>query len=350
MDYQECKGHSIMEGILITGGLGYIGSHVVWSLIDNGYYPVIVDDLSTGYRGNIPDALAVEIGDVGHKIWLDSLFKKYKITTVIHLAAKTSPSESLDKPLFYYQQNTINTLTLLRSMVENGVKQLIFSSTAAVYQTQASGLIHEKSPVSPLNPYGHSKLMAEQMIKNVAQTHQLNALIFRYFNVAGADKWLRTGNTQKDANSLIKRLTMNLLNHCPEITLFGHDYPTPDGTCLRDYVHVSDVAQAHVQGLSFLLAQKKQCAEVINVGYGHAFSVSEIIDTVEFITGTSIRRDYAPRREGDIIRSVADNQKIQRLLHWEPRYARDLPGILRSELAWNKHFHFNEILPQAVHY
>ena len=328
-----------MENILITGGLGYIGSHVVWALHDAGYSPVIVDDLSTGFYGNIPPHCKVEIGDLGHKIWLDALLKRYRIDTVIHLAAKTSAEESIKKPLFYYQQNTINTFSLLRSIVESNVKTLLFSSTAAVYANKEFGLIEEDSPLNPCNPYGQSKLAAEKMITAAAKTHAFNAIIFRYFNVAGADANGMTGNTQPNPSTLIKRVVNNVLAGYPEITIFGEDYPTPDGTCLRDYVHVSDVAAAHLDLITYLSDNNfKRYCNSFNIGYGKAFSVNEIIDAAELLIGQSISRYSMPRRIGDIVRSVSDPSRIKALVNWQPQYDHNLLGIIETELAWAKRF------------
>lgn len=323
--------------VLITGGAGYIGSHVAACLLAQGTHPVIVlDNLSTGFQDAVPlDAHFVQ-GDLHDPLLLEQLFRKYSIETVIHLAASTVISESIQFPLTYYHNNTQGTLTLLKACVKYGVKYFIYSSTAAVYGQASVGHILETHPTEPCTPYGHSKLMSEQILQSLAQTQALNFVILRYFNVAGADPKGQRGQSTLNASHLIKSAVQTSCGLRPVLPIYGTQYATPDGTCIRDFIHVSDLANAHILALHYLKNGGK--SEILNCGYGQGFSVKQVIQSLEAITGNSLPIEHCAPRPGDCPKIIADSQKIQAVLNWKPEW-NDLAFIVQTALAWEKKLH-----------
>lgn len=323
----------MLEGILVTGGAGYIGSHVVKTLIDaNAKNVVVLDNLSTGFRDALTTSKFIQ-GDIRDIPLLLNILETEKINTVIHLAASTIISESLENPCKYYQNNTVGTLNLLEACIQKKIKYFIYSSTAAVYGKVNNQNIHELDPTVPLNPYGHSKLMSEQILQDVARRHRLQYIILRYFNVAGADPSGKIGQRTPNATHLIKVAAQTACGLRTELPIYGTQYPTPDGTCIRDYIHVSDLAIAHMQALLYL--QEGGESATINCGYGHGFSVKEVIRAVETIHGQTLPVCFSPEREGDLPRVVADNAKMKKILHWKPQFA-SLDLIVKTALDWEK--------------
>ena len=317
--------------ILVTGGAGYIGSHVVLALRDAGFACAVVDNLQTGDGGVVPADAPLFAGDVGDGAFLDAVFRQYRPDAVVHLAASTVVSESLAHPLAYYRNNTATSLTLLEIMVAHGVPLLIFSSTAAVYGVTDAEPVDEEAPTRPINPYGASKLMVEQMIADAGRAGLCRAVALRYFNVAGADPEGRTGQSTPGATALVKVACETAMGERPSLPIYGDDLPTPDGSSVRDYIHVSDIAAAHVAALRYLLAGGESL--VANVGYGRGYSVNEVVAAVERATGRPLPREVKGRRPGDPPSVVAANDRIRRHLDWTPRYA-DLDVIVASALAW----------------
>ncbi|MFI4938704.1 MAG: UDP-glucose 4-epimerase GalE [Candidatus Berkiellales bacterium] len=319
--------------ILITGGAGYVGSHVLKALVDAKATDVVVlDNLSTGFSENVIDAKLIQ-GDILDFPLVSNILKTQKIQTVMHFAAKTVIPESIQDPLKYYETNVLGTLKLLQACLQNQVNHFIFSSTAAVYGGNTTHNIKESSTTLPLHAYGHSKLMAEQIIKDVANTSALRYVILRYFNVAGADPSGLIGQRDSHSPHLIKIALQNACGLQKSMPIFGNDYPTPDGTCIRDFIHVSDVASAHVKALSYL--NEGGGSKIFNCGYGNGFSVKEVIDAVKNICQSEINTYIAPRREGDVSRVVADSTQIQQDLNWQPQY-HDLNFIIKTALAFEK--------------
>jgi UDP-glucose 4-epimerase len=318
--------------ILVTGGAGYIGSHVVLQLRTRGEQVVVLDNLSTGFRQSVLDVPLVT-ADVGDRERVLETLKKYGVDTVMHFAARTIVPESVEDPLRYYGNNTCATRNLLQCCVETGVKHFVFSSTAAVYGTPESGLAEEDSPTAPINPYGTSKLMSEWMMRDVAAVTDLRYVALRYFNVAGADPEGRIGQSTKQATLLVKVACEAAVGKRPAVTIFGTDYPTPDGTGIRDYIHVWDLATAHLNALDYLRSGAK--SQVLNCGYGHGYSVREVIGGVERAAGTQLRIEECPRRAGDPPALVASADRIRAQLGWRPRLD-DLDAIVRSALNWER--------------
>lgn len=318
--------------ILITGGAGYIGSHTVWALKDAGYSCVVFDDLSTGNAKLVPPEFPLIVADLADLNTLRKTIEDYQIQSVIHFAARILVGESMENPALYYRNNTVNTLQLVQLAVEYQFKAFVFSSTAAVYgQPSTQGLIDEETPTHPINPYGSSKRMSEQILMDLSRVSGLPYVILRYFNVAGNDPLLRAGRPQPHSTHLVPRACQAALGQLPHLEIFGEDYPTPDGTCIRDYVHVVDLAQAHLVALQHLLAGKE--STICNCGYGHGFSVREMIEAVKKIAEKDFAVDVKPRRPGDPASLVASTQKIQNQLHWQPQYD-SLEPIIRSALEW----------------
>jgi UDP-glucose 4-epimerase len=321
-----------MTTILVTGGAGYIGSHVARQLGERGEKLVTLDNLSTGFRGAVLHGAFVQ-GDTGDAALVSRVLAEHKVDTVLHFAAHIQVPESVRNPLKYYRNNTANTRTLLECCVAAGVKHFVFSSTAAVYGIPAGGVADEDTPTVPINPYGWSKLMSEQMLRDVAAVTPLAYVALRYFNVAGADPGGRIGQSTPEATHLIKVAAEHVVGKRREISIFGTDYDTPDGTCVRDYIHIEDLAAAHLQALDYLRGGGG--STTLNCGYGKGFSVREVLQEVERVSGTRLNVIESGRREGDPPQLVAAARRIRDTLSWMPRHA-DLAGIVATALAWEK--------------
>lgn len=321
------------EVVLVTGGAGYIGSHVVLALRDRGRAVIVLDDLSTGRRAALPEDVPLVVGNVGDKALLVDTVTRHGIGTVMHFAGSIVVSDSVERPLAYYHNNTLNSHALIEACVEAGVGRFIFSSTAAVYGMPDRLPIDERTPTKPINPYGTSKLMTEWMLSDTAAAHGLRYVALRYFNVAGADPQGRSGQVSRLATHLIKIAAQTATGQRPEVQIFGDDYNTPDGTCVRDYIHVSDLADAHVAALRHLEAGGT--SEVLNCGYGRGYSVREVLTTVERVIGAPLPTRVGQRRLGDPPALVAGVERIGRVLDWTPRHA-DLATIVASALAWER--------------
>jgi UDP-glucose 4-epimerase len=322
--------------VLVTGGAGYIGSHMVLELLDAGERPVVLDDLSTGFRWAVPEGVPLVVGDFGDEDLVTETLSRYNIEEIIHFAAKMVVPESVANPLFYYLNNTAKARTLLAAAVKSGVKRFIFSSTAAVYGEPAQNPVTEDEPLKPMSPYGRSKLMVEWMLEDVARVHELSYVALRYFNVAGADPKGRSGQSTPNATHLIKVAVQTALGFRPKMQVFGTDYPTPDGACLRDYIQVTDLARAHRDALRHLRGSGTSL--VCNCGYQHGYSVLEVIDTVKKVSGVDFAVDHAPRRPGDPAAVVAANARIKAVLGWTPQHG-NLDEIVGQALAWERRLH-----------
>ena len=323
------------EMILVTGGAGYIGSHAVHRLLDAQYRPVVLDDFSTGRRVLLPDEAIVIDGNAGDASLLDTLFQEHPITAVMHFAASVSVAESVSQPGLYYRNNSVNTLTLLERMTNAGINRLIFSSTAAVYGTAGADMqpLDEKTPPQPANPYGQSKLICEKIIFDYAATHGLKSAILRYFNVAGADRKGRTGLIADAATHLIKIAAETAVGKRDKLTVFGNDYPTPDGSAIRDYIHVDDLITAHIKALEYLKGGGE--TDIFNCGYSHGYSVLDVIAAIEKVTGEAIAYDIDARRPGDVASLTADSAKIRQAFDWQPEFD-DLQTIIADSIRWEK--------------
>jgi len=317
--------------ILVTGGAGYIGSHMVHALVDAGERVVVLDNLSTGFDWAVAKQATLVIGETGDQALVQNLITQNGIDAIIHFAASIVVPESVADPLGYYRNNTANSRALIECAVRGGVKQFIFSSTAAVYGNPAKVPVDENDQLMPMSPYGSSKLMTEIMLRDAGAAHGLAHVILRYFNVAGADPALRTGQSTKGATHLIKVAVETALGRRPRMQVFGTDYPTPDGTCVRDYIHVADLVRAHGDALRYL--RGGGASTTLNCGYGRGFSVLEVIDTVKRVSGVDFEIELAARRPGDPARIVARSDKIRALLGWRPQYD-DLATIARDALEW----------------
>ena len=318
--------------ILVTGGAGYIGSHVVRQLGERGEDIVVLDDLSTGN----PDAVLygkLVVGDVGDADLLDRIFREHRIETVMHFAAKIVVPDSVARPLEYYENNTCKPRVLLEACHRAGVRHFVFSSTAAVYGDPEGGVADESTPPNPINPYGRSKLMTEWMLKDLANVSPLRYVILRYFNVAGADPQGRIGQDTPNATHLIKVACQAALGARPHLDVYGSDYPTKDGTCVRDYIHVEDLAAAHLAALEHL--RRGEESLTVNCGYGHGFSVREVIGVLRNVHGSEVAVRDAPRRAGDMAMIVADSRLARARLKWTPEHD-DLETIVSSALAWER--------------
>src|SRR5580704_2949973 len=319
--------------VLITGGAGYIGSQMVNELRDAGERVVVLDNLSTGHRWAVPDGVPLIVGETGDQPLVLKLIQEHGVDEIIHFAASIVVPDSVRDPLGYYRNNTANSRTLIECAVKSGVRHFIFSSTAAVYGNPADIPVREDAPTLPISPYGWSKLMTEIMLRDASSAHGLNHVILRYFNVAGADPKGRTGQSTNGATHLIKVAVETALGLRPKLDVFGTDYQTPDGTCIRDYIHVSDLVLAHADALRHLRAEGQSLT--LNCGYGQGFSVSEVIETVKRASGVDFKVENAARRPGDPARIVADATQIRKTLQWRPRYA-DLSTIVDHALAWER--------------
>jgi UDP-glucose 4-epimerase len=320
------------ETVLVTGGAGYIGSHVVKRLGEMGENLIVLDNLSTGFRDAVLYGEFVE-GNSGDMELVNRLLKEHSIKSVLHFAAHTIVPESVAQPLKYYANNTCNTRNLLQCCIENEVEHFIFSSTGTIYGIQESAALSEESPLQPINPYGMTKLMSETMLRDVSAVNPLRHVVLRYFNVAGSDPDGVIGQSTKNATLLIKVAAEVATGKRANLSLFGTDYPTPDGTGIRDYVHVNDLADAHIQALNYL--RQGGASTTLNCGYGHGFSVREVIDTVNRVNGTPITVVEHPRRAGDPPQLIAAVDKIRKTLNWSPHHD-DLGFIVKTSLDWEK--------------
>lgn len=320
--------------VLVTGGAGYIGSHAVLALKDAGWPVSVIDNLSTGFRFAVPDDVPLYEGDIADAALLARIFAEQNVRAVMHFAGSVIVPESVENPLKYYRNNTANSRTLIEAAVIAGVPHFIFSSTAATYGVPDASPVHEDSPRVPINPYGMSKLMTEIMLGDVARAHPLNFCALRYFNVAGADPQARTGQSTAGATHLIKVAVEAALGKRAGVEVYGTDYATPDGTGVRDYIHVSDLAAAHVLALEALLEQPDRSL-TMNCGYGRGFSVLEVLDAVDRVTNRTIARTLSPRRAGDPDSLISDNARIKATLPWVPEHA-DLDTIVRHALTWER--------------
>ncbi len=317
-----------MQKILVTGGAGYIGSHAVLALCDAGYTPIVLDNLSTGNEDLIPQGVEFIQEDVGNISRFKAVLKD--CDAVMHFAGSVIVPESVENPLKYYQNNTENSRRLIEACVESGVNKFVFSSSAAVYGEPEITLVNEASPTAPINPYGYSKLMTEQMLRDTAAANGLHYAILRYFNVAGADSAGRSGQSTPNATHLIKIAVEAACGKRAEISIFGDDYDTADGTCIRDYIHVSDLIDAHILALNYIGKGKDL---LINCGYGHGASVREVLNMVEKVSGEKLDISTAPRRAGDSPCLIADNSLIKETLNWHPKY-NNLETIVKTALDW----------------
>jgi UDP-glucose 4-epimerase len=320
--------------ILVTGGAGYIGSHAVLALEDAGWPVVVLDNLVTGFRWAVDKRASFVEGNVGDAELLARTIAGFGIGAIMHFAGSVVVPESVSDPLKYYGNNTANSRTLIEQAVAGGVKHFIFSSTAATYGIPAKSPVREDTPTVPINPYGMSKLMTEIMLKDTATAHPINYCALRYFNVAGADPDGRAGQATEGATHLIKVATEAALGKRSHVGVFGTDFATPDGTGVRDYIHVSDLAAAHLLALEALIAEPGRNL-TLNCGYGRGFSVLEVLDAVEQVSGLSIERRMEPRRPGDPDALVAANDAIVETFGWQPRHAR-LDEIVAHALAWER--------------
>jgi len=317
--------------VLVTGGAGYIGSHMVLALLDAGEDVIVLDNLSTGHRWAVPEKAELVVGDISDQDLVRAIIWKHSINAIIHFAGSIVVPESIEDPLGYYQNNTVNSRALIEAAVATGVKNFIFSSTAAVYGMPENNPVREDAPLAPISPYGSSKLMTEMMLKDTAFAHDFEYVALRYFNVAGADPQGRSGQSTPAATHLIKVASQTALGERTHMDVYGTDYPTEDGTCIRDYIHVSDLAKAHLLALKYLRDGGK--SEIFNCGYGRGFSVLEVIDAVKRASGVDFKVNLADRRAGDPAALIACADKIRETLGWVPDHA-DLDEITSIALAW----------------
>jgi UDP-glucose 4-epimerase len=320
--------------VLVTGGAGYIGSHAVLALLDAGWPVVVIDNLTTGFRWAVPEGATLAEGDIADQALIGRLIAEHGIGAIIHFAGSIVVPESVENPLKYYENNTVKSRSLIESTVKGGVRHFIFSSTAATYGIPEQVPIREEARTQPINPYGWSKLMTERMLADVSAAHPLNYCALRYFNVAGADPQGRSGQSTAGATHLIKVAVEAAIGKRSHVSVYGTDYDTPDGTGIRDYIHVSDLAAAHVDALEKLIADPAT-SHVMNCGYSRGFSVLEVLDSVDRVTNMTIERRMEPRRAGDPDALVADNAKILATLPWRPKRA-ELDTIVQDALAWER--------------
>jgi UDP-glucose 4-epimerase len=318
--------------ILVTGGAGYIGSHVVKALGQRGYEILVYDNLFTGHEWAVLYGELVK-GDLSDKVFLDKVIKEFKPDAIMHFAAFIQVEESVIDPLKYYRNNTVNTLNLLEVVRENRIKNFIFSSTAAVYGIPEKIPINEDAPLNPVNPYGSSKAAVERILNDLSQASDFNYVSLRYFNVAGADPGGRIGQAYKEATHLITRALKTVKGEFDKLQIFGTDYPTPDGTCIRDYIHVDDLAMAHLITLDYLFDKGKN--RIFNCGYGYGYSVKEVVEAVKKITHTDFKAEEVERRPGDPPVLVADSSRLKSELNWKPIHA-DLDYIIMTAWEWEK--------------
>jgi UDP-glucose 4-epimerase len=319
--------------VLVTGGAGYIGSHMVLALAEAGDSVVVIDNLSTGFSAFLPEGVPLFIGDAGDENLVEGVIEQHNIESIIHFAGSVVVPDSMRDPLGYYRNNTFTTRSLLNAAVKCGINRFIFSSTAAVYGNPEHVPVPEIAPTRPLSPYGFSKLMSEIMLHDVATAHGMKYVALRYFNVAGADPQGRIGLATIGATHLLKIAVEAATGQRAKIDVFGTDYPTPDGSCIRDFIHVSDLAQAHRAALLYLRGGGNSVT--LNCGYGRGYSVLETIEAVRRISGRNFAIQYAARRPGDIMTMVADTSRMRALLDWAPQFD-DLDTIATHALAWEE--------------
>jgi len=319
--------------VLVTGGAGYIGSQMVHELVDAGERVVVLDNLSTGHRWAVAEGTPLVVGETGDQPLVLRLIREHDVEAIIHFAASIVVPDSLRDPLGYYRNNTVNSRALIECAVNGGVPHFIFSSTAAVYGNPAAVPVAEDAPTLPISPYGWSKLMTEIMLRDASRAHGFRHVTLRYFNVAGADPKARTGQSSANATHLIKVAAEAALGLRGKLDVFGTDYPTPDGTCIRDYIHVCDLVRAHSDALRHLRSGGPSLTA--NCGYGHGFSVLEVIETVKRVAGVDFKVEHAPRRPGDPARIVAASDRARASLGWQPRFD-DLATIVGHALAWER--------------
>jgi UDP-glucose 4-epimerase len=320
--------------VMVTGGAGYIGSHAVLALLDAGWQVVVIDNLTTGFDWAVPEGALLVRGDIADQDLVGRTIAENGIGAIMHFAGSIIVPESVEKPLKYYENNTVKSRALIESAVNGGVKHFIFSSTAATYGIPDEVPIREEARTEPINPYGWSKLMTERMLADTAFAHPMNYCALRYFNVAGADPRGRSGQSTAGATHLIKVAVEAAIGKRSHVSVFGTDYDTPDGTGIRDYIHVSDLAAAHVHALEKLIAEPTQ-SHVMNCGYSRGFSVLEVLNSVDRVTNMTIKRKMEARRAGDPGALVSDNRKILATLPWRPQRD-DLDTIVADALAWER--------------
>ena len=321
--------------VLVTGGAGYIGSHMTYALLDRGEKVVVLDNLSTGNRSLVGEKAMLVEGEAGDQGLVRKLVADHAIDAAIHFAGSIVVPDSVADPLAYYGNNTVASRALIEACVEGGVKNFIFSSTATVYDADTTQPLAEDAPKNPISPYARSKLMTEWMLEDASRAHDFRYAVLRYFNVAGADPQGRTGQSSPRATHLIKRAAQAALGRVPHLDIFGTDYPTRDGTGVRDYIHVSDLVDAHLLALDALRGGAR--SSTFNCGYGHGASVREVIGMVEQVIGRKLPVREGPRRAGDPPELIADPARIKATLGWQPRHD-DLAGIVRSALDWERRF------------
>lgn len=320
--------------VLVTGGAGYIGSHAVLALLDAGHQPVVIDNLVTGFRWAVAENTPFFGGDISDSELVQRIISAHNIDAIMHFAGSVVVPESVDNPLKYYNNNTAKSRSLIESAVSGNVRHMIFSSTAATYGIPESSPVREDMPTVPINPYGTSKLMTEMMLRDVAAAHEFNYCALRYFNVAGADPLCRTGQSTVGATHLLKIAVEAALGKRASVSVFGTDYATKDGTGVRDYIHVSDLASAHVIALEALVTDPTR-SHTLNCGYGHGYSVMQVLDAVDRVTNNKLDRKLEGRRTGDPDALISDNTAIKQQLGWEPQYD-DLDKIVEHALAWER--------------
>jgi UDP-glucose 4-epimerase len=321
--------------VLVTGGAGYIGSHTVYALLGRGDRVAVLDNLSTGVKSQVGVGAAFYAGDVADTALVKQIIDEQEVDAVIHFAGSIVVPDSMADPLSYYDNNVVKTRALIQSCVEAQVKAIIFSSTATVYAADAPQPLREDAPKAPISPYARSKLMTEWMLEDVSRAHDIRHIVLRYFNVAGADPAGRTGQSTPIASHLIKRAALAVLGRVPHLDIFGTDFPTPDGTGVRDYIHVSDLAAAHLLALDAL--RGGMASTSFNCGYGRGQSVREVITGVERVIGRKLAVKEGPRRAGDPPTLISDPSRIKAVLGWEPKHD-DLDGIIRSAIDWERRF------------
>ncbi len=329
-----CMSESLKPSVLVTGGAGYIGSHAVLALRDAGWPVAVIDNLTTGFRFSVPDDVRLYEGDIEDAELLARIFAEQSTGAIMHFAGSIVVPESVENPLKYYHNNTVKSRALIEAAVTAGVPHFIFSSTAATYGVPDASPVSEDTPRVPINPYGWSKLMTEQMLGDAAFAHAMNYCVLRYFNVAGADPQARTGQSTAGATHLIKVALEAALGKRDHVSVFGTDYDTPDGTGVRDYIHVSDLAAAHVMALEALIEQPDRSL-TMNCGYGRGFSVLEVLDAVDRVTNRQIERRLESRRAGDPGSLISNPERIRATLPWQPKND-DLDTIIAHALAWER--------------